>query len=198
MSNLTAGHIGQHKGNFEPQRKNSFTFEVDVPYAGGKQLIKLALSGAFLPEYETETFSVDFQNEQVAFAGKPKTVSEGTIKLKDYVDQNVRNAVLSWSFQVYNPENGVVGLAKDYKRDAYVVLYGPDGSNTRLWKLLGAFPKKVSTGGEISYSENDGIEIEMVLSYDKAIPLTGSGGSEDIGGAAFGAGGGISLDGISI
>lgn len=197
--NLTAMHIGQMNGSYEPQRKNAFSFEVDVPFEGGKELIKLSLNKAFAPGYESETFEISYLNEKVQFAGKPKNIGEGAIELHDYVDQNVRNAILSWYFLVYNPTNGAVGLASDYKRDAYIVMFGPDGSNTRLWKLKGSFPFKVepATGG-FSYEDNGASLITCNIKYDKAIPLMGNSTPENIPGVEIGAGGGVSFDGLSI
>lgn len=199
MADLTSSHIGQFAGGFEPQRGNSFSFEVDVPLSGGKQLLRLALASAFIPKYESETFMIDYLNEQVQFAGKPKPAGEGTIKFHDYVDQNVRNALLSWYYMVYNPSNGAVGLASQYKRDGYIILFGPDGSNTRLWKLKGCFPSMVDLGGEVSYTEgNKAVDISLTIKYDKALPMKGNGTPESIPGVAIGAGGGIPFDGISL
>jgi len=196
---LTAMHIGQASGAYEPQRKNAFSFEVDVPYAGGKELIRLSLAKAFVPEYISETFAINFLNEQVQFAGKPTNIGEGVIELHDYVDQNVRNAILSWYYLVYNPTNGAVGLAKTYKRDAYILMFGPDGSNTRLWQLKGAFPSKVNAAsGGLDYKENDASMISVTIKYDKALPLKGNGSPESIPGVNIGEGGGVSFNGVSL
>lgn len=197
---LTGMHIGQAKGSYEPQRKNAFSFEVAIDdlYAGGSELIRLTLAKAFVPEYISETIDINFLNEKVRFAGKPTNVGEGTIELQDYVDVNVRNAILSWYYQVYNPNNGAVGLAKNYKRDSYIVMFGPDGSNTRLWKLKGSFPTKVnSASGGLDYATQDASTISVTISYDKALPFTGSNQLENIPGVGVGTGGGISFNGIS-
>lgn len=192
---LTAQHIGQN-GAFEPQRSNAFTFEVDVPYSGGRTLISLALNSAFIPKFETEVFTIDYMNEQVQFAGKPKTAQSGNIKLIDYVDQNVRNALLSWYYQVYNPTNGAVGLAGNYKRDAYIVTFGPEGSYTRMYKLVGAFPSVIE-GSELNYSDAKQVEITVTIAYDKVIPLKGNQAVEDIQGVGIGTKG-FSFTGVNV
>lgn len=169
---LTAQHIGQYKGSFEPQRANNFTFEVDIPYANGSNLIRLALSGAFLPNLESEIFKIDYLNEEVQFAGKPKVAGSGSIKMIDYVDQNTRDAITSWYYQVYNPTNGAVGLASQYKRDAYIITFGPEGSYKRMFKLQGCFPSVVNFGGDLSYSDgNKQVELQITIAYDKPIML---------------------------
>jgi len=197
MVALTAGHIGQTGGSFEPQRSNAFTFEVDVPYAGGKELIRLSLASAFMPKYEGETFQVEYMNEQVKFFGRPVVAQEGTIKLKDYVDQNSRDALLSWYKLCYNWENGAVGLAYQYKRDAHIITFAPEGSYTRLWKLQGCFIKSIEFG-ELTYGEAKPTEISVVVSYDKPIPLKGNGSAIDVAGVQIGTAGGVSIDGISL
>jgi len=198
MADLTANHIGQALGGFEPQRKNNFSFEVDVPFAGGRTLIKLALSAAFIPKIEMDSpILINYQNEQVQFAGKPKPAGSGTMKFHDYVDQNVRDALLSWFYLVYNPINGAVGLASQYKRDASIVLYAPDGSYSRLWKLKGCWPSSFDFG-EVSYADNGEVEISMTMNYDKPVPLKGNGSNLDITGVQIGSGGGIPFTGISI
>jgi len=177
---LSAGHISAGsrrgdtgiQGNYEVQRQNNWYFEVDPPSAGRndtKRVIELALDIGFLPSESNEEIEIHFVNERVYVAGKP-LYEAGTLSLKDYVDQPVAKAIVDWRTMVYNPATGAIGLAKDYKVDANIVLFAPDGTYKREWILRGAWPQAVNYGATLDMSSSDINKIEITIRYDKAIP----------------------------
>jgi len=177
---LSAGHISagsrandsRIQGNYEVQRQNNWYFEVTPPSAGSndtKRVIELALDTGFLPTEHSEELEINFVNEKVYVAGKP-LFDEGTLGLKDYVDQPVMKAISDWRKKVYDPETGKIGLAKDYKVDASVVLFAPDGTYRREWILRGCWPKDVVYGDTLDMSSNEMNKIQITIRYDKAIP----------------------------
>lgn len=186
---LSAGHISAGsrrsddslQGNFEVQRQNNWYFEVTPPSGGDndtKRIIELALDVGFLPTEVSDEIEIHFVNERVWVAGKP-TFEAGTLTLKDYVDQPVMKAVADWRRLVYNPNTGAVGLAKNYKVDADVILFAPDGTYRRKWMLRGCWPQQVVYGGTLDMSSMDPNKIEITIRYDKAI-----GNQSDLSGSA--------------
>lgn len=188
--NLSAGHIaagsGQSntvlQGNYEPQRQNNWYFEVDPPSQGDndtKRVIELALDTGFLPVEQSDEIEVHFVNERVYIAGKPM-YDAGSLVLKDYVDQAVMKAIADWRKTVYDPDTGKVGLAKDYKVGATIVLFAPDGTYARKWELSGCWPQQVTYGGTLDMSSSEINKIEITLRFDRARPVSLSSGPGQI------------------
>lgn len=180
--NLSAGHISAGsrrgdnslQGNYELQRQNNWYFEVDPPSQGDndtKRVIELALDIGFLPSESSDEIEVHFVNERVYIAGKP-LYEAGTLTLKDYVDQPVMKAVADWRKTVYDPDTGKIGLAKDYKVGATIVLFAPDGTYARKWELLGCWPQNVVYGSTLDMSSMEPNKIEITIRYDKARPIS--------------------------
>lgn len=76
--------------------------------------------------------------------------------------------LIGWRRLVYDPAEGRIGLAKDYKSDGYVVMFAPDGTLKRKWKLQGVWPSKMDPGGgDMNANENN--KISITLTIDKAV-----------------------------
>jgi len=189
--NLTAGHIAggsrnlyradaDIQGNYEPQRQNNWYFEVSPPSAGVndfKTILSMALDIGFLPNESSGEIEVHFVNERVYVAGKP-TFEAGTLTLKDYVDLPVAKAIAEWRKMVYNAETGAIGLAKNYKVDASIVLFAPDGTYKREWILRGCWPQAVNYGATLDMSTMEVNKIELTLRFDKAYPFALDGAAD--------------------
>jgi hypothetical protein len=145
---ITADHIAGQDGRFEPQRQNNFTLRVTPPGGGGgggERILALSINAFPFPELATDEIRVDFGNEQRWVAAKT-VPSDETFTFKDYVDGEVANIINEWHKKVYNPENGQIGYAKDYKVEADLVFFDPKGEKPRVWKLIGIWPKNVKFG----------------------------------------------------
>lgn len=187
--NLSAGHISAGtgfggtpgvQGNYEVQRQNNWYFEVSPPSAGNndtKRVIELALDLGFLPNESSEEIEIHFVNERVYVAGKP-LYEAGTLTLKDYVDQPVMKTVADWRARVYDPNTGAIGLARNYKVDANIVLFAPDGSFRREWLLRGCWPSAVNYGATLDMATAEQNKIELTIRYDKALPINLVGASD--------------------
>lgn len=160
----SADHIAAEGGTFEPQRQNNFTLE--IPLSGSdKDYISMGLHGFTIPQQTNEVVEVEFQNETRKVAGKA-TVEEGSLVLKDFVDVDTRGAILRWRKQVYDPDTGQVGLAKDYKKVGYVILEGPDGSGQRIATLIGCWPS-AEPSTDLNMEGSDKILLEIPIQIDK-------------------------------
>jgi hypothetical protein len=160
-----ADHIAAQAGTFEPQRQNNFSLE--IPLTGSdKDFISMSLQSVPLPNESNDEIEIQFQNEKRYVAGQ-YTVDATTLIVRDYVDVDVRGAIMRWRKQVYDPQTGNVGLAKDYKRQANIVMTAPDGTTQRVCKLIGCWPQAV-TGGNLAMDASDQVQIEVTLRFDKA------------------------------
>ena len=160
----SADHIAAQEGSFEPQRQNNFSLEIPLPNAD-KDLIVMALEGFDLPKQGNEVITLQYQNESRKVAG-PVTVDQGALHLKDFVDADVRGAILRWRKQVYDPSTGKIGLAKDYKKTCNVILTAPDGSSQRIAQLEGVFPPE-DPPNNFTMTSGDKVLMDVPISIDK-------------------------------
>jgi len=166
--NMSALHIAQENGAFEPQRVNNWTFQVALQDQTDTQIIELSLDTGFLPQEGNAPIMLSFLNEVVYVAGKVMW-QEGTIVLKDFIDRPTAEAVRKWRAQVYDPETGRIGYAANYKKRANIILYTPDGLGERSWELIGCWPMAVSWGA-LDMNASSANMITMTIRFDKALP----------------------------
>ena len=171
MPNLvTAERIAPQAGGFEPQRQANWTLEIADPSIDVNDVIQFSLESGFLPSRSNEEIELHFGNERRYVAGKA-LYEAGTLVVKDFVDARTAKIVSDWQELVYNPATGVVGLASQYKKEANIVLFGPNGTGRRVWTLVGLWPQAVNFGS-LDMTANDKVTIEMTMRYDVAIPTT--------------------------
>ena len=160
----SADHIAAEAGTFEPQRQNNFTFEVALS-SEDKDVITLSMQSAPLPNESNDEVEIQHQNERRYVAGQA-LFEATTLTIRDYVDQDTRGALLRWRKLVYNPKTGKVGLAKDYKKRAFVRMTAPDGTSERICKLIGSWPQAL-VGGNLSHDASEQVLIEVTIRFDK-------------------------------
>src|SRR5262245_14527595 len=159
---------------FEPQRAHNFAVEFSgIPGPGDSDLLTLSIETATLPRCTNEPVTLPYGNEEVFVAGRARW-EQGSMTLRDWIDRPVAQTLLNWRNIVYNPFTGSIGLATNYKKQASIVLFGPnsqEGTPTyeRVWKLVGVWPMDVSLAS-LDMSRNDIVHITVVLRYDKAFP----------------------------
>jgi hypothetical protein len=161
---LGAAHLASE--NWEVQRQNNF--EISIAGVGGRALT-LAVESGFLPAESNEIIELNFGNSKVKVAGIA-TFEDGTLVVKDIIQQDTEKVIRDWRKQVYNPETDAVGLAVNYKKQARVIQWAPDGSLERTWKIIGAWPSTVNYG-TLDYTASDKKTIEITLTYDKALRI---------------------------
>jgi hypothetical protein len=159
-----ADHIAAAGGAFEPQRQNNFS--VEIPLGGvDRDLIIMGLHGFTIPTQQNEVIEVPYQNEVRKVAGHV-TVDAGNLSLYDFVDSDVYGAILRWRNKVYQAKTGKIGFAADYKLTLNVVMTAPDGSESRVAKLVGSWPM-ADPPREFSADASDKMLLEIPLSVDK-------------------------------
>lgn len=165
---------------YEPQRSNTFTF-----YATGingmldesgfgsapidateEQVLELSVKASTVPHFNIDKLTINRGNSQMHFAGKP-TFDDGQITVHDYIGAHTKEVLLAWQRKAYDVRTEKVGLAKDYKRDCYLLEHTPDFQLVRTWVLRGCWVSKIS---ETNYDHDsaDNRTMDVTIVYDKA------------------------------
>jgi len=166
MERMNATHIAAAQGGYEPQRPNNFMVELTPP-GGNRDVIELSVFSCPFPADATEVMRIAYINEERKVAGKTTMQGDGMeLVLIDYVDQQVLQTMREWRRRVFDPHTGRTGLAKDYKIDAHLILFGPDGSQERRWQLLGVWPSAINTGEGSMERATDANKITVTLQVD--------------------------------
>ena len=163
---ISADHIAAQNGAFEPQRKNNFTLRITV----GGRVIQQALQSFPFPKESNAPIEINFGNEQRKVAGRVNYTDLDLI-LKDYADQPVMKTLVAWRRKVYDPATGKIGLAKDYKEQGEVVMFAPNGTLERRWKLIGVWPSNMDPGGGDMEANAQNL-ITIALTIDKAVEVS--------------------------
>jgi len=137
--------------------------------AGGGTAIELALDSSALPTQMVEEIELNYLNERRYVAGRAMFEAIPLV-VKDMVDVGVATACKTWFEQVHNSSTYKVGLARNYKKTADMILIAPDGTLERTWRLHGCWPTAISYG-ELDMNSNDIVKIQMNLRFDRAEAL---------------------------
>lgn len=167
MQHLNAGFMSV-ASTYEVQRTNNFriVFDSTIDPSG---MIELACDSTGLPTISNDPIELAHGNSKVKVAGQAN-VDDISVTVKDFIEPDIEQILWKWRLKVYNPENGKVGWAKNYKKDAVIVQYGPNGEVLRKWQLKGVWPTSLDLG-EMSYDGGDKKSITMNLSVDNAYIL---------------------------
>lgn len=172
-------HMVNHAG-FEPQRTNNFEVQIagldnlvnangeSIQMSNAGQLITLSVASYSAPQINLGNIPISYGNNKVKFAGLPE-FPDSTIVLNDYIGIDIEYIISKWQSCVYDPVSQKIGLAKNYKKTAYLHEFDPAGTNVRSWKLLGVWPAQMQLG-DFNQEGNAARQITLTLIYDQAIP----------------------------
>lgn len=166
MSNsktLGASHLAS--AGWEIQRKNNFI--LSIPGVGeSEQLLTLAVVSCALPTESNEVITLNYNNTNVKVAG-PANTEGGSLVVRDYLQKDMELVLDNWRKEVWNKDTDAIGFAANYKRQARVIQYAPDGSYERTWKIEGLWPSSIAYG-DLSNDDGGVKTINVTLQYDKA------------------------------
>ena len=171
-------YLTDNPKHYEIQRSNNFVFYVSgltgslnivnntYAAANADDVIRISVSKASIPHFSQDPIEVKRGNNTMKFAGAPKFES-GELELNDFIGAGTKEVLLAWQSKSYDVRTEKVGLASDYKRDAYLLEYTPDYQLVRTWKLMGCWISKLSEG---AYDHNSAEKhsITATIEYDKA------------------------------
>ena len=146
--------------NFEPKMKNRYVMEIEgIP----SYMVKAAAR----PSINFEPVVLDHINIKRKLQGKGEW-QDITITLYDPIVPSGAQAVMEWIRLGHESITGRRGYADFYKKDITFYLLGPVGDKIEQWTLKGAFISQANFG-ELDWSTNDPLSIELQLTYDYAI-----------------------------
>ena len=146
--------------NFEPKMKNRYIMEIDgIP--------SYMIKAANRPSITFETIVLDHINIKRKLQGKGEW-QDITITLYDPIVPSAAQATMDWVRLSHESLTGRRGYAEFYKKDIDFYSLGPIGDKVENWKLKGAFINSANFG-DVDWSSNDPMTVEITLSYDLAI-----------------------------
>lgn len=163
---------------YQPQMQNHFELVIKLnrDLQGGqdsqkiselKKYLNLAVTSFSLPTITTTPVDIPYGNTTIHIAGKTEFGGANSITCIDYIGADIERIIYNWQNLVTNPETGQQGWAYNYKTDAEIIEYAPDGSSLSTWVLRGLWPSEVNYGS-LDKSSGDLKQIEVTLSYDLA------------------------------
>ena len=177
-----AYHLADNPNLYEIQRTNNFDFvvtdidnilragaigtEANARITNAQEVLRLSNVSAPIPHFSQGTIEVNKGNTTIKFAGVPK-FQAGTVKFNDYIGADTKAALMAWQNLSYNVRTEKVGLASDYKKDAYLIEYTPDYQQVRRWILHGCWVSGLSESGYDNESNNKNT-IDCTIEYDRA------------------------------
>lgn len=171
-------YLADNPKYYEPQRSNTFQFCVsgladkleiktnDYAQANADEVLRLSVKSSSVPHFSINKLGISRGNSNMNFAGKPE-FSDGTIVLNDYIGAGTKEVLLAWQSKAYNVHTEKVGLASDYKIDAYLIEYTPEYSMVRKWILRGCWIREISEG-EYDADSAEVKHLTASIVYDKA------------------------------
>lgn len=174
-------HMAANPNLYEIQRNNNYEFFVPssnltnllLPGGDGtlidsniaREAIRLSNVSCPIPHYSQSSIEIRRGNTSFKFAGVP-SYSAGTVTFNDYIGIDTKQVLLAWQALSFNPETEKVGLASDYKKDAYLIEYTPDYQRVRSWILRGCWISNISETDR-SNDSNDKCIITCTIEYDR-------------------------------
>jgi hypothetical protein len=138
------------------------------------------------PNLNMNPFTIDVYNSKVNLVGKPSWEAV-SVTLRDDAGGNVSKLVgeqIQKQFDFAEQSSAASGI--DYKFVLkFEMLDGGNGVNQpnvlETWELYGCFLQQVQYG-EVNYSTNDPVKIQLTIKYDNAVQTPiGSGVGTDVG-----------------
>jgi hypothetical protein len=146
--------------NFEPKLANRFIMEIN----GIESYI---IKTASRPTFTSEVVELDHINVKRKIKGK-STWDDVNITLYDPIVPSGAQQVMEWIRSSHESLTGRDGYAAFYKKDITFYILGPVGDKVEQWTLKGAFITSANFG-DLDWSSNDPVAIELTLAYDYAI-----------------------------
>ena len=160
---LGASHLAG--AGWEIQRTNNF--EIAIEGVGdSERLLTLSVVSGALPSEHNSPIAIQYGNTTIQVAGT-YTIDSGSLVVRDFIQKDVEQLIEAWRSTVYNKDTDAVGFASDYKKQARITQFAPDGTHERVWKIEGVWPSDVDYGS-VDQTSNGLKQINITLQYDKA------------------------------
>lgn len=164
--------------HYEIQRNNNFVFYVtglnaklrivqnEYAQKNAEDVLKVSVESSSVPHFKQSALSLKRGNSTMKFAGVPEFDSH-TLKLDDFIGAGTSDVLNAWQQLSYNVRTEKVGLASDYKIDAYLLEYTPDYQLVRTIKMMGCWVSGISED-DFDHNSNNKHSMTATIEYDKA------------------------------
>lgn len=157
---LTATFFNEKR--YQTQRKNHF----EVVFEDIDSEMKFLVVSFPLPKESSDVMEMSYFNQTIKTAGKA-SFETSQLVIRDALTYDTEQKFMDWRLKVYNPKTGKQGYAEDYKQNAKVYEYSPNGETVRTWHLEGCWPSSVDYG-ELTYEDQTEKQITITIVYDFA------------------------------
>ena len=186
------GHM-IHRNDWEPQRTNNFEIviegldilptanysETGDPETSGSdenvlyppsaaERIMLSVDSFSAPSIEIAQITTQYGNNSIKWAGKPEFPNTSLV-INDYIGIKTEQILAAWFRCAYDFKSEKIGLARHYKKTAYLIEYDPKGGQARVWRLDGCWLASFNLG-EWSQDGNNQRKLNATLVYDRVVP----------------------------
>lgn len=121
------------------------------------------------PGWSVNPIEVHRLHERFRFAGKVDW-NEMSCSFYDFtgVKNSVGQLLWEWGSVIYNPLDGTMGYASEYKVDGSLAMLDPHGNTIQQFNLFGWFPISIDFQ-DLSYEDDAAAEIAATGRFDFAI-----------------------------
>ena len=197
MAIYGAYHLANNPEIYEPMRNNTFEliviFDEPMVKAGAstfrgtdgqvtlldgtkvigndyaQEVVRFSVNKVHIPNFTQGVININRGNTQIKFAGT-MTFEAGSMEVIDYIGADSKSVLMAWQRLSGDIENETVGRAANYKKEAYLVEYGPEyGNIVREWKIQGAWVSQISNDENSHEGGNDKRVITATIQFDKAV-----------------------------
>lgn len=179
---MSTRHLATNANLYEPQRTDTYEFvvtdidnilragtlgtETNAKIVNAQEVLRISNVSSSLPHFSQSVIAVKRGNNTMKFAGTP-TFESGKVSFNNWIGADTISALMAWQNLSYNVRTEKVGLAGDYKKDAYLIEYTPDYQKVRQWILHGCWISSL-TEDEFNNEQNEKKKISATIEYDWA------------------------------
>jgi hypothetical protein len=166
MANMGIGQLGGTELVFKRKFRWTFSIEASCGIGNTHTIPEHFVKVAARPNINVEELEINFLNAKTWIPGK---ASWETITVTYYDVATADNLPLwDWLSSIYDFRNPVelhqASKRSNYAGVATLTLYDGCGSEIEVWKLHDVWPQAINFG-ELDYSSNDEVNIELTLRY---------------------------------
>lgn len=165
------------RAEYEPARSNNFELFVTglgnliegISDEQAQEVMRFAVAKAPHFNYSIDVLAQRRGNTVQKFAGTP-SFSEGTLEIYDWIGQGTKSLLKAWQAKASNLRTGKTGILTDYKKDAVLVEYSPDGQIVNQTDIYGCWISNIDEDGWDHADNQTERRLRATLQYDMALP----------------------------
>lgn len=141
------------------------------PSVGWDQVVELTTKSFTVPKRAQSRISIPYMNGYTSFLGKPEEVEDFDWTGNSVVGRDVYKRLNMWANQGFNQATKTIGRASQYRKNGYMVKFGPDfdPAHNEVWELRSLLLVELKSDDVDMEAESDNVEITATLHADECI-----------------------------